>query len=156
MKNILCYGDSNTFGFNPKDGSRYKKDERWTGVLASLLGTEYKVIEAGFNNRTLYFKNASGLMQSGCAYFPKFIENYPSYDWVILALGVNDTQFLYNATKDTFKSGMSDLVNTVRNYCDAKILILGPSVIKKDVLSTFFAEMFDEKSIEKSKIISDI
>lgn len=156
MKNILCYGDSNTFGFNPKDGSRYKKDERWTGVLASLLGSEYKVIEAGFNNRTLYFKNASGLMQSGCAYFPKFIENYPSYDWVILALGVNDTQFLYNATEDTFKSGIIDLVNTVRNYCDAKILILGPSVVKKEVLNTFFAEMFDEKSIETSKIISDV
>ena len=52
MKQIICYGDSNTFGYIPGSGKRYPKDIRWTGVLSNLLGDEYKVIEEGCNNRT--------------------------------------------------------------------------------------------------------
>ena len=57
MKNILCYGDSNTFGFNPVDGSRYKKQERWTGVLAEILGSEYNVFEKGCNTAIQKMQN---------------------------------------------------------------------------------------------------
>ena len=52
MKNILCYGDSNTFGFNTKDGSRYDENTRWTAVLQKNLGAEYNVINEGMPNRT--------------------------------------------------------------------------------------------------------
>lgn len=45
MKTILCYGDSNTYGYNPVDGSRWDKSIRWTGRLQELLGDEYTVIE---------------------------------------------------------------------------------------------------------------
>ena len=33
MKNILCFGDSNTYGYNPADGSRFPENVRWTGLL---------------------------------------------------------------------------------------------------------------------------
>ena len=33
MTTILCYGDSNTYGYNPVNGLRYPKDVRWTGCL---------------------------------------------------------------------------------------------------------------------------
>ena len=33
MKKILCYGDSNTFGYNPYDASRYNEHTRWTAIL---------------------------------------------------------------------------------------------------------------------------
>ena len=33
MKNILCFGDSNTWGYDPVTGSRYAYDVRWTGRL---------------------------------------------------------------------------------------------------------------------------
>ena len=52
MKNILCYGDSNTWGANPNDGSRYTDDVRWTGILQRELGGGYQVIEEGYNGRT--------------------------------------------------------------------------------------------------------
>ena len=44
MKKILCYGDSNTFGFNPKNGGRYDKTTRWSGILSDLLKEKYEVI----------------------------------------------------------------------------------------------------------------
>ena len=68
MKQIICYGDSNTFGYIPGSGKRYSKDIRWTGVLSNLLGDEYKVIEEGCNNRTGFVRNPSGKLFSGSEY----------------------------------------------------------------------------------------
>ena len=36
MKNILCFGDSNTWGYDPVTGSRYAYDVRWAGDTAPL------------------------------------------------------------------------------------------------------------------------
>jgi lysophospholipase L1-like esterase len=52
MKTILCYGDSNTFGFNPATQARFLYADRWTGVLARELGSDYRVIEEGLGGRT--------------------------------------------------------------------------------------------------------
>ena len=55
-RNILCFGDSLTWGWVPKDppfpSERFSPDLRWTGVLANLLGDGYRVIEEGLNART--------------------------------------------------------------------------------------------------------
>ena len=51
MINILCFGDSNTFGTNPK-GGRHSWNTRWPGRLQVLLGPEYYVIEEGMGGRT--------------------------------------------------------------------------------------------------------
>ena len=52
MKNILCFGDSNTWGYVPGTGARFDLDTRWTGVLQAELGADYRVIEDGQNART--------------------------------------------------------------------------------------------------------
>jgi len=33
MKTILCYGDSNTWGYNPVSHERHDYENRWTSVL---------------------------------------------------------------------------------------------------------------------------
>ena len=38
MKEILCFGDSNTHGYMPGLGTRYPIDQRWSGLLGKLLG----------------------------------------------------------------------------------------------------------------------
>ncbi|MDD5075732.1 MAG: hypothetical protein PHS18_01455 [Sphaerochaetaceae bacterium] len=49
-KTILCYGDSNTWGFNPYDiQNRYQYEQRWTSILAKGLGPGYQVIPEGLN-----------------------------------------------------------------------------------------------------------
>ena len=37
MADVLCFGDSNTWGYNPKDGSRFPWGVRWTSVLQEQL-----------------------------------------------------------------------------------------------------------------------
>ena len=58
MRNILCYGDSNTFGTDPVHGGRHPREARWTGVLQELLGDGYRVIEEGLGGRTTVFDDA--------------------------------------------------------------------------------------------------
>ena len=46
MKQILCFGDSNTWGLNAETGTRFSWEERWTGVLQEKLqGRDIRVIE---------------------------------------------------------------------------------------------------------------
>ena len=52
MKNVLCFGDSNTYGYDPagmRDGTavRYAQDVRWCGVAQRDLGEGWHVIEEG-------------------------------------------------------------------------------------------------------------
>lgn len=48
MKQILCFGDSNTYGLIPGTENRYNWGIRWTGRLeAAVRGKGYRVIEEG-------------------------------------------------------------------------------------------------------------
>ena len=48
-KIIVCFGDSNTHGYNNKTGGRFDKTTRWPMVLQSLLGEEYLIREEGLS-----------------------------------------------------------------------------------------------------------
>ena len=57
QKRILCYGDSNTWGFLPGGAGRLCADQRWTGVCRRELGEGYTVVECGLNGRTTIYDN---------------------------------------------------------------------------------------------------
>ena len=73
MKTVLCFGDSNTFGYNPVDGTRYPESIRWSGILKQNLKEEYNVIEAGCNNRTCFIDNPDGIEQTGYKILSKYL-----------------------------------------------------------------------------------
>ena len=92
-KRILCFGDSNTWGYTPGTGDRYPADIRWPGVLQNILGEEYCVIEDGLNGRTSVFTDPFYCYRNGLeALGPTLLANDP-LDLVIIALGTNDLQF---------------------------------------------------------------
>lgn len=146
MKKILCFGDSNIYGFNPKDGSRYSKNERWSGILAS----KYNLIEEGCNNRTGFFENPAGIEQTGFKVFPAYLKKH-NPETVIIAIGINDLQFQYDASTKDIEYGINNLIDMAQGK---DIILIAPSVIKESVLNSFFAQMFDETSIAKSKQIA--
>ena len=58
MKQILCFGDSNTYGLIPGTENRYNWEIRWTGRLdAAVRGKGYRVIEEGLCGRTTVFED---------------------------------------------------------------------------------------------------
>ena len=150
MKKILCFGDSNTFGFNPETGGRFDKNSRWSGILSQVLADNYEVIEEGMNNRTGFFRNPEGLKQSGGDYLPVCFENHKDVDICILSLGTNDAQIFYPLDEVMAEKGLQSLIDVIKkSNQDAKIIIIPPVKITKDLLHSGFAAMFDENSIEK-------
>lgn len=155
MKKILCYGDSNTFGFNPKDFSRYDKNTRWTGILQSNLGEEYQVINEGANNRTGFADNPQGELYSTQKHYPKLISQMHDIDIIILSIGTNDLQFLYDINSDTIEQGLEKLI-TISKTKTNNIIIIPPTRLSKNILKGFFNNQFDQVSIEKSQTIGKI
>ncbi|MGE0075977.1 MAG: hypothetical protein AB7S52_12175 [Sphaerochaetaceae bacterium] len=56
-KQIVCYGDSNTWGFTPATGERMPYGQRWTSIVAEKLGAGYRIIPEGLNGRTTVFED---------------------------------------------------------------------------------------------------
>lgn len=155
MKKILCFGDSNTFGFIPENGKRYPENIRWTGKLGRLLGASYEIVEAGCNNRTCFSDNPAGFEQTGYKILPSLLS--VDLDCVVLAIGINDLQSFFRPNSLQIKNGVENMVKIVRKKCpSAKILLLSPSVLTQDILSSFFAGMFDEVSIDFSHKLAEI
>lgn len=150
MKKILCFGDSNTYGYIPNNGARYDKNTRWTGVLSLLSHGKFKIIEGGCNNRTAFATNPAGKIFTGYEILPELLTD--DFDAVVLAIGINDTQFLFDTVIEDFTTGIENLINIVQAKCpQAKIILVAPSILTDDVLNGNFACLFDRTSIEKSR-----
>lgn len=156
MKKVLCFGDSNTFGFNPQNGLQFGRDVRWTGVLQKLCGDKFLVVEAGCNNRTAFSDNPAGKIYTGNKILPKYLDE--KFEYVVLALGINDLQSQYDVSVEDVKNGILDLVKIVRQKLpETKIILVTPAKLAKNVFkSPLFSTLFDEKSIEKSRYLSKI
>lgn len=157
MKKILCYGDSNTYGYIPETFGRYTKNERWTGILSELLSPEYEILEQGMNNRTGFFKNPENIKLCGGEYLPIYLQNHKDIDICILALGTNDSQYFYNLDKNSATAGLKHLIQSIREAnSKTKILIIPPVKIQKNILDGIFAMQFDLNSVEKIKNVFPI
>ena len=155
MKKILCFGDSNTFGYNPNNGSRYNENSRWTGILKNLCKNNYEIIEAGCNNRTAFSNNPDGIQFTGYKVLPEYLKEI--YDTIIFAIGINDLQKFYNPTLEEFETGIENIIKKIReNNPNYDIIILSPSHITENILNSNFRFMFNQTSIEKSKQITSI
>lgn len=111
-KRILCYGDSNTWGYIPGDGRRYDRSERWTGVCAKILGEGYAVQEEGLNGRTTVYEQEFNPYLNGKAGLGYALLTQAPLDLVVLFLGTNDI-----AMKDIYsvQLGMDEIVRCCKN-----------------------------------------
>lgn len=151
MKKVLCFGDSNTYGFVPEKCTRYDKNTRWTGVLQALCGSDFSIIEGGYNNRTAFVDNPAGAEQTGYKILPEyFTKDY--FDIVVLAIGINDLQLFFRPTLEEFEQGIEKLIKITKDLSpNAKIILVCPSKLDlAGIKSGVFSFQFDEISVEKS------
>ena len=90
MKRILCFGDSNTWGYDPETDERYDYKTRWPCVMASILGDEYEIVEEGMNGRTTVWDDPVDGLMSGLNYLKPCLLSHKPLDTVIVMLGTND------------------------------------------------------------------
>lgn len=155
MKKILCYGDSNTYGFNPKDGSRFNERTRWSGILKNNLSGRFEVIEEGMNNRTGFVDNPDECEKSTLKHFPQCISGYKDTEILILAVGTNDFQIRFNADDKAISRGLARIISYAKCK-DIRTIIIPPVQIDERILKGTFSYQFDESSIAKAKHAAEI
>ncbi|WP_260262036.1 SGNH/GDSL hydrolase family protein [Vibrio intestinalis] len=151
MKSILCFGDSNTWGYVPLSGGRYQTSIRWTSLLAKQLPQGWQVIEEGLPGRTTGFHQSIHNPQSGLGDFLSCLDKYQP-NIVIIMLGTNDLQSQLNLTAAEISQGAAQLVkqalhNTKPASPSEHVLLVCPPPIYE----VGFAQTGFEGGAEKSQ-----
>jgi lysophospholipase L1-like esterase len=96
MKTILCYGDSNTWGFIPQTQGRYDHKTRWPMVLSTILNAgsppgdpAWWVVEEGLNGRTTA-RDDFEAERNGLKQIVPILTSHKPLDIVVIMLGTND------------------------------------------------------------------
>ena len=144
MINILCFGDSNTFGMNPMwdtgQPMRHPYDVRWPGRLQGLLGEGYHVIEEGNNGRFTVFEDPSSPGKNGAESLPACIQSHKPLDLVIIMLGTNDCRPIHHVHPKYIGMCMERLVNIARDpannfdYAPPQVLIVSPVPMNENAM----------------------
>jgi lysophospholipase L1-like esterase len=164
-RSVLCFGDSLTWGWVAvSEGSpttRFPYRERWTGVMAAKLGSDYEIIEEGLSARTTSIDDPVDPRLNGSAYLPSALASHLPLDLVIIMLGTNDTKSYYRRTPYEIAVGMSKLVAQVLTsaggvgtvYPAPKVLVVAPPPLAP-LPDPWFQGMFEggrEKTLEISR-----
>ena len=140
--NILCFGDSNTFGTvpmqNPEHDERYPADVRWPGVVAKTLGSRFHIIEEGLPGRTTVHDDAiEGASRNGKTYLLPCLGSHKPLDAIVLALGTNDLKTRFALTPEDVRRGIEALLEVItqgrcgRAGSSPRIVIVAPAPIEE-------------------------
>ncbi|WP_245196775.1 SGNH/GDSL hydrolase family protein [Labrys sp. LIt4] len=140
MKNVLCFGDSNTFGTPPlaslEEARRYDGKTRWPGVMRKILGHAWHVIEEGLPGRTTIRDDLiEGTHKNGRRYLAACLESHRPLDVIVLMLGTNDLKARFSAPPEDIAAGVDILAGIIAatpnlDQPPAKLLIACPPPIR--------------------------
>lgn len=135
MKTILCYGDSLTWGYDPKGGARFPPEIRWPGVVQECLGNAVRVVEEALNGRTTVSDTPFTPGRNGRDMLLPLLESHFPVDLVILMLGTNDLQAPLGHSASYAACGCWTLLDIVLrsacgpNFQPPKALLVAPPPI---------------------------
>ena len=121
---ILCFGDSNTYGYDPRDclDDRYSAEDRWPDLLAKQ--TRWEVINAGTNGREI----------PRSLYALRLIIEYTPVDAFLVMLGTND--LLQGTSAKETAARMEAFLNPLLPYCNQILLVAPPPMRRGAWVST--------------------
>ena len=160
MKNILFFGDSNTFGSNPL-GGRHPYEKRFTGRIHLALGPEYRVIEEGLGGRTTVFEDEIEQGRCGRDALAMCIATHKPIDLLVIMLGTNDLKARFRPTDWDLARAMEQLLHIIDTYPYAphfkkpQVLLISPIEIGPRVADCGFG-CFTAQAAEQSKRFSRI
>jgi lysophospholipase L1-like esterase len=114
MRDILCFGDSNTWGADAKDDSRrFPWPVRWPGVAQRELGDGCHVVEDGLGGRTTVYDDPMVPFRCGKAHLAPALEVHAPLDLVVFMLGTNDISYAHLSAADA-ADGAAELAHLVQ------------------------------------------
>lgn len=155
-KRIVCYGDSNTWGYVAETDGRLEDDDRWAQVLAGTLGDGCTVVEEGLCGRTTVFDDPLNEGLNGMAHLYTCLMSHSLIDLLILMLGTNDTKERFSATPKNIADGIVRLVEKARTAPvwrggDKPILVIAPVIIGEGCRQSSVAGEMGWTCVEKSR-----
>ncbi|MDD2980721.1 MAG: GDSL-type esterase/lipase family protein [Hespellia sp.] len=143
-KRVLCFGDSNTWGYDAITNSRFLENVRWTGLLQTMLGDSYTVIEEGLCGRTTVFEDPLNEGMSGYSYINPCMMSHDPLDYLIVMLGTNDCKARFGLTSRNIACGMKRLLTkalqTPAWRKEPHILLIAPGAIEPACETSVVAE----------------
>ena len=157
MKQILAFGDSNTWGLIPGTWDRYPEYVRWTGILRKAVMQEgFRILEDGVCGRTSVFDDPARPLRKGIDSIPRYRE-IKDIHTVILMLGTNDCKKVFRATPEQIGSGIEQCIARFEEFLPPeKILVVSPILLGPDVWKPEKDPAFDRESIETSAGLKDV
>jgi lysophospholipase L1-like esterase len=154
---ILCYGDSNTWGYMPGSGFRFSANVRWPGVLQSRLGSKAIVFEEGLCGRTTMVDDPTAPGRNGHRTLMPILKHYAPLDFIVLNLGTNDLKARFDQSAISIANGAKLLCQKAqvsdcgRAGVAPDILLVAPPPITH-LTSTIRAEF--DGAVLKSKLLA--
>ena len=111
---ILCFGDSNTYGYDPRGffGDRYGAKDRWVDLLSKQTGHE--CINAGTNGREIP-RNPYAL---------RLLTEHAPVDIFLVMLGTNN--LLQGTSAKEAAARMGTFLNSLLPHCKQFLLVVPP------------------------------
>ena len=151
MKTVVCFGDSNTWGYIPgSGGERHPRAVRWPNQLQRLLGDDWEVIAEGLNGRTATYERADSEGRNGLPYLLPCLLSHAPVDAVVIFLGTNDVNFMDD---DRVARCVGRLVEIVRRS-DAEPYVVVPPPFDGHALAASFADQLDCPLIDLDGVTS--
>ena len=152
MQQVLCFGDSNTWGYNPENGERFPWGIRWTSILQQKLANkDIRIIEEGLCGRTTVFEDPLRQGRKGVSLFPTLLETHKPENIVIM-LGTNDCKTVFSASPDVIGKGIRRLLIQAKQYsADSRILLVSPIYLgEQKIADEFGVELLAASSVADS------
>ncbi len=110
---IICFGDSNTYGFDPRDvfKGRYEEEFRWPDILAAKTGWEIRN------------EGANGRQVPRNPYLLRLLQTEPA-DRLLVMLGTND--LLQGASAREAAARMENFLLPLLPHCPNILLVAPP------------------------------
>ncbi|MBQ9989386.1 MAG: lipolytic enzyme, G-D-S-L [Lachnospiraceae bacterium] len=160
-KKIVCFGDSNTHGYNSKTMGRFSEEERWTCLLNKYLGEEYIVAEEGLEGRTACFEDPLFEGLCGFNYIYPCIMTHKPIDLLIIMLGTNDVKERFSSTPENVAKGIERLCQKAKDTPIAfrnkpNILLITPPPIEPGYETTEVYGEMGRSCVEKSRALAPL
>lgn len=123
MKKLILFGDSNTYGYDPRGflGGRYPEEVRWTTHVKEALKDSYEIVEEGMNGRML--------PELGYGLFTTVIQGLSREDVFVMMLGTNDILLTNHPNVDATLQRLDSILSYVSKNCLATFILIAPPYI---------------------------
>ena len=124
-RRVLCFGDSNTYGYDPRSylGDRYPETVRWTGILNGA--PDWSILNRGENGRQI--PHSSQALQAA----ETLVSRTPAEGLVVM-LGTNDLLMNPIFTAEDAAGRMEALLRRLLQAAspDARLLLVAPPPLR--------------------------